>query len=126
MAKTNKEILDEMDTKSAREHEEWIRKVTKHEIKWMAIRFLIGVANGIFCGGIVALLTIILINTYVEIAKILGATNWLLVSVLVVGLLCIAKLMILYFGSKFQLINYDAKTPLFIDKVDKKTEAKDE
>jgi hypothetical protein len=113
-----------MALKSAREHEEWIRKVTKHEIKWMTIRFLIGVANGAFCGGIIALLTIVLINTYVEMARILGTTNWLLIVVLIVGLLCIAKLMLLYFGSKFQLINYDAKTPLFIDK--EKTEAKDE
>jgi len=124
MAKTNKEILDEMNLKSAREHEEWIRRVVQHENKWMLLRVLIGIVNAIFFVCVVALLTVVLIIVSVEAFKVTG-TYWLFTGMLIIGLLGLVKLMLSGFGSKFQLINYDAKTPLFIDKIDKK-EVKDE
>ena len=123
MAKNNKEILDEMKLKSAREHEEWIRGVIRHEDKWSLIHLLIGLANGIFLGCIIALLTLTLVIVVAELTK-LSVPSWLAMLMLVIGLLCVVKLALAYPGSKCELISYH-KAPLFIDKVDKK-EVKDE
>lgn len=113
-------------TKSAREHEEWIRGVIGHEIKWWLLRLLIVLVNWLFfiavaTSAILALMAI----TIVLVEK--SSLPWAGVLVFLMGVVVMIKVSYHYSGSKVMLITYNAKTPLFIDKSDKKAEAtKDE
>jgi uncharacterized membrane protein YdbT with pleckstrin-like domain len=122
MAKTE-EKYSPQTLKSAREHEEWIRGVIRHENKWSMIHLLIGLVNGIFLGCIIALFTLAIVVIVADLMKA-SISTWIAILMLIVGLLCVVKLALMYPGSKWELINYH-KTPLFIDKIDKK-EVKDE
>ena len=123
MAKTE-EKYSPQTLKSAREHEEWIRGVVNHEYKWIALRFLVRVVNFLFMLCVSTSAVLILVVIFAGMVKMVGQ-SWIPAFVLAVGLLCVIKFTLSYEGSKMQLITHDFKTPLLIDKIDKK-EVKDE